>query len=85
LHDLYSGANTLHLDDACFARMRQASVPAGQIDAGFMQRLLQQSKAQGVWNDHCTSGVFAPDTPTCLMPWEFRPGYWHWLQAGWVA
>jgi len=21
---------------------------------------------------------------TTLMPWAFKPHYWHWLQAGWV-
>ena len=85
LHDLYSGASRLHLDAARFNALQQRQVHARQLDADTMQALLQQAGAQGVWNDHCTSVVFPPDTPTWLMPWEFRPGYWHWLQAGWVG
>jgi hypothetical protein len=85
LHDLYSGASAYTLDAARFAALAQHPVAADKVDAAYMQTVLQQSKAQGVWNDHCTSGIFPPATPTWLMPWEFRPGYWHWLQAGWVT
>ena len=84
VHDLYSGASPLPLDATRFAHMQRPSIRADQVDARFMQQLLQQSQAQGVWNDHCTAVVFPASTSTWLMPWEFRPGYWHWLQAGWV-
>ena len=84
VHDLFSGASDLLLDATRFEAMCQRNRHAGQLTADVMQTLLKQSQAQGVWNDHCTSGVFASDTPTWWMPWQFRPGYWHWLQAGWV-
>lgn len=85
VHDLYSGSSALTLDAAHFASLARTDVPAEQLDEAFMQDLLQKSQAQGVWNDHVTSGVFPPGTRTWLMPWSFRPGYWHWLQAGWVS
>ena len=84
VHDLYSGASALSLDEARFRQLQQRDIRADQVDAAFMQTLLLQSQAQGVWNDHCTAVVFPARTATWLMPWEFRPGYWHWLQAGWV-
>jgi hypothetical protein len=84
VHDLYSGASGLSLDATLFAALQRRDVRAGDVDAAYMQRVLQASQAQGVWNDHCTGGVFPAQTATWLMPWEFRPGYWHWLQAGWV-
>ena len=48
------------------------------------QWLLTRLNAKGVWHDHATGGVFAPGTQTLLIPWAFKPHYWHWLQAGWV-
>ena len=85
LHDVYSGASPLQLDGTRFASLLKKNVPAHALDETLMQQLLQQSQAQGVWNDHVTSGVFPAQTRTWLMPWQFRPGYWHWLQAGWVS
>ena len=40
---------------------------------------------QGDWLDHLTSAVFPARTVVHDIAWPFKPGYWHWLQAGWVA
>ena len=85
VHDVYSGSSRLSLDATRFQTLQHKQVRAEQVDDAYLQALLQKSQAQGVWNDHCTTVVFPPGTSTWLMPWEFRPGYWHWLQAGWVT
>ena len=85
LHDLLSGptlatrAQNLRLQD-----IRHKVYPR-DMDAAFNQSLVQSLQAQGIWFDHLTSHVFADDAPTTLIPWEFKPHYWHWLQAGWVT
>ncbi len=48
------------------------------------QILLQAVNATGEWKDHLSVEVFAPDTPSVLMPWFFKPNYCHWLQAAMV-
>ncbi len=85
VHDLLSGptlatrAQNLRLQD-----IRHNIYPR-DMDAAFNQSLVQSLHAQGIWFDHLTSHVFADDAPTTLIPWEFKPHYWHWLQAGWVT
>ena len=85
VHDLLSGptlatrAQNLRLQD-----IRRNAYPR-DMDAAFNQSLVQSLQAQGIWFDHLTSHVFADDAPTTLIPWEFKPHYWHWLQAGWQA
>ena len=85
VHDLLSGptlatrAQNLRLQD-----IRHNIYPR-DMDAAFNQSLVQSLQAQGIWFDHLTSHVFADDAPTTLIPWEFKPHYWHWLQAGWVT
>jgi hypothetical protein len=85
LHDLLSGptlatrAQNLRLQDI------RHNVYPRDMDAAFNQSLVQSLQAQGIWFDHLTSHVFADDAPTTLIPWEFKPHYWHWLQAGWQA
>ena len=85
LHDLLSGptlatrAQNLRLQDI------RHNVYPRDMDAAFNQSLVQSLQAQGIWFDHLTSHVFADDAPTTLIPWEFKPHYWHWLQAGWVT
>ena len=85
LHDLLSGptlatrAQNLRLQDI------RHNVYPRDMDAAFNQSLVQSLHAQGIWFDHLTSHVFADDAPTTLIPWEFKPHYWHWLQAGWVT
>jgi hypothetical protein len=85
VHDLLSGptlatrAQNLRLQD-----IRHNIYPR-DMDTAFNQSLVQSLHAQGIWFDHLTSHVFADDAPTTLIPWEFKPHYWHWLQAGWVT
>lgn len=46
--------------------------------------LLAWLHAHGEWQDHRSAGIFPVGTEVCLIPWEFRMGKWHWLQAGHV-
>jgi hypothetical protein len=48
------------------------------------QALLGRLNATGVWHDHATQEVFEKGTLTTMLPWAFKPRYWHWLQAAWV-
>jgi hypothetical protein len=63
--------------------MRKNITPV-MIDASLTQQLLQSVGAHTAWSDHLTQVVLPAHTSTHLMPWAFRPNYWHWLQAGWV-
>lgn len=47
--------------------------------------LLQQVQATGEWRDHLTRGVLPARVASRLLAWQLAPGYWHWLQAGWVT
>lgn len=47
-------------------------------------RLLDEVGASGQWRDHLTRAVLPPEVASQLLPWQLTPGYWHWLQAGWV-
>ena len=65
--------------------------PGGLVLKGQSQRfeiagesLLATLNAHGQWQDHRTAGVFPAGTEVALIPWEFRSGKWHWLQAGHV-
>ena len=49
------------------------------------QTLLQSVNASGEWQDHLSVEVFAPDTPSVMIPWFFKPNYCHWLQAAMVV
>jgi hypothetical protein len=97
LHDMYSGPidpdmALPELKTLAFRRLDDADDETAQVQVDGKQQalnmaaqaLLTQLNAQGVWHDHATSGVFAPHTSTTLIPWAFKPHYWHWLQAGWV-
>ena len=48
------------------------------------ERLLDAVGASGQWRDHLTRTVLPVSAPSRLLPWQLAPGYWHWLQAGWV-
>ncbi len=48
------------------------------------QPLLRQVGAHGEWRDHLTRGLLPPSADSVMIPWQLTPGYWHWLQAGWV-
>ena len=97
LHDVYSGpVDTAMAMPAiqthAFRRLDQADEDTAQVEMNGQQQLLStaaqslltQVNAQGVWLDHATAKVFEPRTQTTLMPWAFKPNYWHWLEAGWV-
>jgi len=97
LHDVYSGpidpAMALPaMQTHAFRRLDQADEDTAQVEmdgkkqllSAAAQSLLTQVNAQGVWLDHATATVFEPLTQTTLMPWAFKPQYWHWLEAGWV-
>jgi hypothetical protein len=98
LHDMYSGPidpdmALPELKTLAFRRLDDADDETAQVQVDGKQQalnmaaqaLLTQLNAQGVWHDHATSGVFVPHTSTTLIPWAFKPHYWHWLQAGWVS
>jgi len=97
LHDVYSGpVDTAMAMPAmqthAFRRLDEADEDTAQVEMNGQQQLLStaaqslltQVNAQGVWLDHATAKVFEPRTQTTLMPWAFKPNYWHWLEAGWV-
>ena len=83
VHDLLSGPTLIpQATDSRIQNVRQNVYPK-DMDATYNQSLVQGLRAQGIWFDHLTSHVFADDTNTTLIPWEFKTNYWHWLQAGW--
>jgi hypothetical protein len=86
VHDLLSGPTqqVARSQDARIHDVRQSVFPL-DMDAACTQSLVQSLQAQGIWFDHLTAHVFADNAPTTLIPWEFKPHYWHWLQAGWQA
>ena len=79
VHDLLSGPthHDAHMQDP------RRNVCSRDIDLAYSQDLAQSLQAQGTWCDHLTGSVFADHALTTLIPWEFKPQYWHWLQAGW--
>jgi len=97
LHDVYSGpidsgmplpayhsVNWARMDEEPeeSAKVRIQKEVLSHEDAA--QQLLGRLNAKGVWHDHVTRTVFAPGTQTTMLPWAFKPHYWHWLQAAWV-
>lgn len=84
LHDMYSGPTD---EQTRTVRQPQALTQPGILepDEAQTQRLLQLLDAKGIWQDHATRVVFPEGTATRLIPWAFRPHYWHWLEAGWVT
>lgn len=80
LHDVLSGPGR---GTSEVPLMRARRLRAG--DAPERDAWLQALQPQGDWLDHLTGQVFAPGTLVHDMAWPFEPGYWHWLQAGWVS
>lgn len=94
LHDWLSGPATPAQPGAIF------SAPTRRVRVG-VQGVLQGTQplswealaesclavlgGHGEWQDHRTAGIFPVGTEVSLIPWEFRRGKWHWLQAGRVA
>jgi hypothetical protein len=97
LHDVYSGPIDADLPVPSYHPMRWTrldDLPQEQaqvrLDAVVMdhadaaQAVLSRLNAKGVWHDHATQTVFAVNTSCTMIPWAFKPHYWHWLQAAWV-
>ncbi len=97
LHDVYSGPIDADMplpayDTLTWTRLDDLPEDAARVRIGEQvhtheeaaQLLLGKMHAKGVWHDHVTRTVFAPGTSTTMMPWAFKPHYWHGLQAGWV-
>jgi hypothetical protein len=97
LHDVYSGpidpemplpsyqtVQWKRLDDMPEDAARVAMDLEQRSHAEAAQLLLTKVNAKGVWHDHSTQTVFASNTPTVMLPWAFKPHYWHWLQAAWI-
>lgn len=98
LHDVYSGPIDADLALPAYEKVvwsRLDDLPEEQaqikLDAQPMphadaaQALLGRVNATGVWHDHSTQEVFEKGTVTIMMPWAFKPRYWHWLQAAWIT
>lgn len=83
VHDLLSGPTQMSQSPDLRKQNVRQNVYPQDMDANFNQSLVQSLLAQGIWFDHLTSHVFAENTNTTLIPWEFKTNYWHWLQAGW--
>ena len=83
IHDILSGPTTPWVAQDRRHEDVRRNVLAKDVAPISHQLWVQSLHAQGVWYDHLTAGVFADDVLTTLIPWEFRPNYWHWLQAGW--
>ncbi len=79
IHDALSGpGQTLALQAQPAALHLSADTPWPDHD------LLARVGGQGTWRDHLTRQVLPASSPSTLIPWQLTPGYWHWLQAGWV-
>jgi hypothetical protein len=97
LHDVYSGPIDQDMpvpayDTLSWTRLDDLPEATSKVRIGEQvcqheeaaQVLLGKLHAKGVWHDHVTRTVFAPGTATTMIPWAFRPMYWHCLQAAWV-
>jgi len=98
LHDVYSGPIDPVLplpafESVSYSRLDDLAEEQAQVRLGLTvmshanaaQALLARLNATGVWHDHATQTVFAANTATTMMPWAFKPRYWHWLQAAWIT
>lgn len=84
LHDWLSGPVDVNKTPIALAPLLRTNITPRSINDTLTQQLLQDVGAHTAWSDHLTQGVLPADTPTHLLPWAFRPNYWHWLQGGWV-
>jgi hypothetical protein len=91
VHDLYSGpvdsnrAVTQPVSRYHALNDAQGLVVNGLRDTPMHRLLLSQVGGHDEWMDHLTSSLFPIGTASQLIAWPFRPGYAHWLQAGWVT
>lgn len=79
IHDLLSGPA---FGPSAPQAMRKRRIKPGASASAdpWLHKLLPS----GPWLDHLTSAVFPVGTAVNDIAWPFKPGYWHWLQAGWV-
>jgi len=97
LHDMYSGGIDTSMplpaiESMHWTRMDDFDEESAQVKINQQsysheqaaQLLLTRLNAQGIWHDHATRTVFPAGTMTTMIPWAFKPSYWHWLQAAWI-
>jgi len=97
LHDMYSGGIDTSMplpaiESMHWTRMDDFDEESAQVKINQQsysheqaaQLLLTRLNAEGVWHDHATRTVFPAGTMTTVIPWAFKPSYWHWLQAAWI-
>ncbi|NBY14482.1 MAG: hypothetical protein EBQ76_07090 [Betaproteobacteria bacterium] len=79
IHDRFSGPGGAlpPLSSSTFHRLSD--------EAFSPTELIRVVGGSGEWTDHSTHGIFPGGVPTRFVAWPIVPGYWHWLQAGWVG
>jgi hypothetical protein len=95
VHDAFSGRTQGHIQGRkgsasapVMQRSLQPRAPAASQAATRpveLGRFSRQLHAQGEWLDHLTDHVFPEGTAVHHIAWPYRPGYCHWLQAGWIS
>jgi hypothetical protein len=65
-------------------RLSSAEMSLEQAQQKYLQ-MLGATRQLGAWFDHETSHLFPSQTPLVWMGWEFKPGYYHCLEFGWVS
>lgn len=81
VHDLLSGPAFGPPNEPPAMRRRRRKDKGPPASDPWLRSLLPS----GPWLDHLTDRVFPLGTPIHDIAWPFKPGYWHWLQAGWVS
>jgi hypothetical protein len=93
IHDWLSGPADPPRPDAVFvAPPSRIRVEADGLRYGpsvvshelLAQTFLERLGGHGDWQDHRTGRIFPIGSEVRVIPWEFLPGKWHWLQAGHV-
>jgi hypothetical protein len=91
VHDAFSGRTKRTASSASAPAMQRSLQPRAPskgpaatrpVELG---RFSRQLHAQGEWLDHLTDHVFPEGTAVHHIAWPYRPGYCHWLQAGWIS
>ena len=87
VHDAFSGRTAGRSNLPTMHRSVQQRARAsghGNTRPVELGRFSRQLRAQGEWLDHLTDQIFPVGTTVHHIAWPYRPGYCHWLQAGWV-
>ncbi|MEI7784125.1 MAG: hypothetical protein WCK08_07070 [Betaproteobacteria bacterium] len=80
VHDLLSGPALGPPSEPPAMRRRRRKDAGPPASDPWLRSLLPS----GPWLDHLTDRTFPVGTAVHDIAWPFKPGYWHWLQAGWV-